>query len=370
MNTDEIKYYQRQLCLKDFGPEAQERLKAARVLVIGAGGLGAPLLQYLCAAGVGTIGIVDGDKVELSNLHRQVLFSVEDVGQLKSEVAKRRLQTMNPYINIISYPYYLTRENALHLLAHYDLVADGSDNFPTRYLVNDACVIGNKPLVHAAISQYEGQLSVFNYTNKNGITGPNYRDLFPTPPPPGSVLNCEEAGVLGVLPGIIGSLQANEVIKLITGIGEVLAGKLWTMDARTLQVHILQFKRNIDTTLPTELIDYEHFCVVKKEPTVMKEISVAELKQWREQGEDIQIIDVREPFEYEQGNIGGLLIPLNTILERANEIDRNKKVVVHCKAGVRSANAIHALEQVHGFDNLYNLRGGILALMEETDWVK
>jgi molybdopterin/thiamine biosynthesis adenylyltransferase/rhodanese-related sulfurtransferase len=324
----------------------------------------------LCAAGVGTIGIIDGDSVELSNLHRQVLFTTEDVGQLKAAVAKRRLQALNPHVDIIAYTHNLTRDNALHIVSQYDVVADGSDNFPTRYLVNDASVICNKPLVHAAISQYEGQLSVFNYTDAEGATSPNYRDLFPTPPAAGAVKNCEETGVLGVLPGIIGSLQANEVIKLITGIGEALAGKLWTIDARTLEIQTLRYKSNPQTARPIELIDYEHFCGVKKETEGMKEISVTELKQWREQGEDIQIIDVREPYEYEQGNIGGLLIPLNTVLERANEIERNKKVIVHCKAGVRSANAIHALEQVHGFDNLYNLRGGILALVEETDWVK
>jgi molybdopterin/thiamine biosynthesis adenylyltransferase/rhodanese-related sulfurtransferase len=370
MNLDELKYYERQLRLQDFGHEAQARLKAARVLIIGAGGLGAPLLHYLCAAGVGTIGIMDGDSVELSNLHRQVLFTTEDIGLLKAEVAKKRLKALNPHIDIVTYPFYLTRENALEIISQYDMVADGSDNFPTRYLVNDACILCHKPLVHAAISQYEGQLTVFNYTDTHGTTSPNYRDLFPTPPAAGTVRNCEEAGVLGVLPGIIGSLQANEVIKLITGIGEVLAGKLWTMDARTLEIQTLRYMHNPSVPSVQELIDYEHFCGVRKEREDMKEISVAELKQWREQGEDIQIIDVREPYEYEQGNIGGLLIPLNTVLERANDIERNKKVVVHCKAGVRSANAIHALEQVHGFENLYNLKGGILALLEETDWVK
>lgn len=365
-SKEELARYNRHIIMPDFGLEAQQKLKVAKVLVIGSGGLGSPLLLYLAAAGVGTIGIVDFDVVDDSNLHRQVLFGVDDVGKPKVEVAKQRLQKLNPYINIVTYNTQLTSKNALELITQYDVVADGTDNFPTRYLVNDASVIAGKPNVYASIFRFEGQVAVFNYTNTKGETGPNYRDLYPTPPEPGLIPNCAEGGVLGVLPGIIGSLQANEVIKVITGIGEPLSGRFFVFDALTFETRTLKIYKSANTPPIKELIDYEQFCGVKPVAKKIKEITVAELEIWIKNKEDIQVIDVREPSEYAQVNIGALLIPLDTLKDRANEIDRHKKVVVHCKLGGRSAKAIRELEDNFGFENLYNLKGGITAIEQET----
>ena len=336
------------------------------MLVVGSGGLGSPLLLYLAAAGVGTIGIIDFDVVDDSNLQRQVLFGVSEVGKPKVEAAKARLQSLNPHINIVTYNAQLTSQNALELISQYDVVADGTDNFPTRYLVNDASVLAGKPNVYASIFQFEGQVSVFNYTNAQGETGPNYRDLYPTPPPPGLVPNCAEGGVLGVLPGIIGSLQANEVIKVITGVGEPLSGRFFVFDALTFETRTLRISRQKDSPVITSLIDYEQFCGVKVIEKKLKELTVEEFLKWQESGEDIQVIDVREPAEYEQANIGALLIPLATVASRADEIRRDKKVVVHCKLGGRSAKAINELEEKFGFTNLYNLKGGITAYLQEV----
>ncbi|WP_207493324.1 molybdopterin-synthase adenylyltransferase MoeB [Aridibaculum aurantiacum] len=379
MSTENITFspaeyarYNRHIIIPEFGLEAQKKLKAAKVLVIGSGGLGSPVLLYLAAAGVGTIGIVDFDVVDDSNLQRQVLFGVEEIGKPKVEAAKQRLQSLNPHLNIITYNTQLTSANALEIIKEYDVVADGTDNFPTRYLVNDACVLLNKPNVYASIFQFEGQVSVFNYTNAAGELGPNYRDLYPTPPPPGLVPSCAEGGVLGVLPGIIGSLQANEVIKVVTGIGETLSGRFFVFDALTFEVRTFNIKRNENNPVNgknptvTALIDYEQFCGMKAVEKTIKEISVEEFESWREAGENFQVIDVREPNEYEEVNIGALLIPLGTVAENAEKIDKHRKVVVHCKLGGRSAKAIRELEEKHGFTNLYNLKGGITAYLQKT----
>ncbi len=363
-SKEELARYNRHIIIPGFGIEAQQKLKEAKVLVVGSGGLGSPLLLYLAAAGVGTIGIVDFDIVDDSNLQRQVLFGVSEVGKPKVEAAQERLQQLNPHISIVTYNTQLTSQNALDIIKDYDVVADGTDNFPTRYLVNDASVILGKPNVYASIFQFEGQVSVFNYTDASGNTGPNYRDLYPTPPPPGLVPNCAEGGVLGVLPGIIGSLQANEVIKVITGVGETLSGRFFVFDALTFESRTLNIKKQANTPQITTLIDYEQFCGVKAVERKIKEITVEEFEEWQTSGADIQVIDVREPAEYAEVNIAALLIPLGKVSERAKEIARDKKVVVHCKMGGRSAKAIRELEDKAGYDNLYNLKGGITAWLQ------
>lgn len=374
----EILRYDRHLIIPGFGMEAQLKLKAARVLVIGAGGLGSPVLLYLAAAGVGTIGIVDFDVVDESNLQRQVLYGVSDRGIPKVDAAKRRLQELNPFINIVIIQTQIHSGNALDIIKDYDLVADGTDNFPTRYLVNDACVLLNKPNVYASIFQFEGQVSVFNYRDKEGEPGPNYRDLYPSPPPPGMVQTCAEGGVLGVLPGIIGSLQALEVIKVITGLGETLSGRLYIFDALSFESRTFKVKRSPDNPLNgsnptiTQLIDYEHFCGTKITEAPIKEITALDLHDWQRAAEPFQLIDVREPYEYDLVNIGAELMPLATISDNAGYIAKDKKVVLHCKMGSRSAQAIRELETKFGFENLYNLKGGILAYIDEvrTDLTK
>lgn len=379
-SSKELGHYSRHLSIPEFGMDGQKKLKAAKVVAVGTGGLGAPMLQYLAAAGIGTIGIVDFDEVEASNLHRQVLFGASDVGRPKVEVAKERLQEINPHINIQVHETRLTSDNALEILEEYDVVADGTDNFPTRYLINDACVMLDKPNVHGSIFQFEGQLSVFNYVDEEGKRGPNYRDLFPEPPPPGLVPSCAEAGVLGVLPGIIGCLQASEVIKIITGIGEPLSGQLFLFDAQDFSTRKVKVTKNTDNPLMgedpeiTELIDYEAFCGVpsvngeeKQENSKVPEVSVHEYKSWLDSGEDVQLIDVREPHEVEIAEIGGELIPLKTVTDNVDKISRDKKVVVHCRSGQRSADAIKELQEKYDFENLYNLKGGILAWSEEID---
>lgn len=364
----EMARYARHITIPEFGLEGQKKLKQAKVLVIGSGGLGSPVLLYLAAAGVGTIGIVDFDTVDESNLQRQILFNVNDVGHSKAETAKSRLEALNPHINIIVYKTRFTRENALELVSQYDVVADGTDNFPTRYLVNDACVLAGKVNVYASIFQFEGQVSVFNFLNADGTRGPNYRDMFPEPPPPGLVPNCAEGGVLGVLPGIIGSMQASEVIKVVTGVGEPLAGRLFLFDAASFTTRILKVQKSPATKI-TELINYEQFCGIEPpaEKRAVKEVSVQELHELFEQSVDFQLIDVREPHEYAVANLDGELIPLATVAGAAHRISKNKKVIVHCRSGVRSANAIRELEDLFGFDNLYNLKGGILAWSKEID---
>ena len=361
--------YARHLAIPEFGKAGQEKLKAARVLVIGSGGLGSPLLLYLTAAGVGSIGIVDFDVVDESNLQRQVLFTVEDIGKSKAETAQKRLLALNPHVDIKVYNTAFTKENALEIAEKYDIIADGTDNFPTRYLTNDVCVLTGKVNVYASIFRFEGQVSVFNYLNKDGERGPNYRDLFPQPPPPGMVPSCAEGGVLGVLPGIIGSLQANEVIKIITGVGEPLSGRLFLFDAASFTTRNLKIRKNPAIKI-RELIDYEQFCgiIPKKERTDMvKAISVQELKKWKDSQKDFQLIDVRETYEYDICNLEGELVPVNTILNYKDKIATDKPVVVQCRSGVRSANAIKVLQNQFGFDNLLNLEGGILAWAREID---
>ncbi len=371
-SKEELARYNRHIIIPEFGMEGQQKLKAAKVLVIGSGGLGSPVLLYLAAAGVGTIGIVDFDVVDESNLQRQVLFSIADIGKPKVEAAKQRLESLNPHIQINIYNTQLTSKNALDIIKDYDVVADGTDNFPTRYLVNDACVLLDKPNVYASIFQFEGQVSVFNYKNKKGEIGPNYRDLYATPPPPGLVPSCAEGGVLGVLPGIIGSLQASEVIKVITGIGESLSGRFFTFDALSFETRIFNIKRSEDNPIngknPTiaALIDYEQFCGVKAVEKQVKEITAKEVYEWQVKGESFQLIDVREPFEYDIVNIGAELIPLATVSANADRISKDKKVVVHCKMGGRSAKAIRELEDKFGFENLYNLKGGIMGWIDEV----
>ncbi len=357
-STAELSRYARHFTLPDFGREGQKRLKMASVLVVGAGGLGSPVLLYLAAAGIGHIGIIDDDVVDESNLQRQVLYGVEEVGIPKVLAAKKRLQNLNPHIKITTYQERLTIKNILHIIEPYDIIADGTDNFPTRYLVNDACVLAGKINVYASIFRYEGQVAVFNYPNPDGSRGVNYRDLFPEAPAPGAVPSCAEGGVLGVLPGIIGSMQANEVIKIAAKIGEPLAGKLFLFDAATFTTRVLSVPKN-PTLEITELKELEAYCAL---PNGIKEITAEELKILMSQQGDFQLIDVREPYEYEAKNLNGTLIPLRSLPSQVNKIDRTKKVVVHCKMGARSQKAIEYLESEHGFKNLYNLKGGILAM--------
>lgn len=369
LNNEEIRRYSRHLSMDGFGIEEQNKLKSAQVLIIGCGGLGCPLALYLAAAGVGTIGLVDHDKVELSNLQRQVLFGTQDIGKYKVAVAADKLLQLNNHVNVNQYPVKIMKSNALEIAEDYDIIVDGTDNFPTRYLINDLCVILGKLNVHGSISQFEGQVSVFNGLLEDGTRGVNYRDLFPSPPSVNSVPNCAEAGVLGVLPGIIGSMQASEVIKLITGIGSPLINKLFIFDAASMKSRVIALKKN-PSTIIEELIDYDHFCGVstnKQKDSMVKEISVSELNTWRTENKDFQLIDVREQHEFDFCNLGGVLIPLGGIMDKAEEISKDKPVVVHCRSGARSANAIMALQQLHGHENLYNLKGGIIAWSKEID---
>jgi sulfur-carrier protein adenylyltransferase/sulfurtransferase len=370
---EELARYNRHIIIPGFGLEAQQKLKSAKVLVIGSGGLGGPVLLYLAAAGVGTIGIVDFDVVDDSNLQRQVLFGVSEIGKPKVEAARRRLEGLNPYIRLNIYNTHLNSQNALDILKDYDVIADGTDNFPTRYLVNDASVLLGKPNVYASIFQFEGQVSVFNYRNANGELGPNYRDLYPTPPPPGLVPSCAEGGVLGVLPGIIGSLQALEVIKVITGVGETLSGRFYIFDALDFQSRTFTIRRREDNPINgknptiTALIDYEQFCGMRAvEEAPLKEITAKQLYDWQVRGEKFQLIDVREPYEFDIVNIGGELIPLGTVSDNSDRIGRDQNVVIHCKMGGRSAKAIRELQEKFGFTNLYNLKGGILSYIDEV----
>jgi len=369
MEPKELQQYARHFNLPNFNMESQQKLRDSRVLVVGGGGLGSPVLLYLAAAGVGHIGIIDPDQVDISNLQRQILYGHSDLGLSKVQQAKKRLEDINPFIEVEVYEELLTTDNAIDLISQYDVVADGTDNFPTRYLVNDACVITGKPNVYASIYQYEGQVSVFNYTYEDGSKAPHYRDLYPEPPEPGLVPDCATGGVLGVLAGIIGTQQALEVIKIITGIGEPLVGKILLYDALYSETRTIQTNKKSHTEV-TELINYEDFCGVS--PTnadnneIMKEITVQELQKWKEEGKDFQLIDVREPHEYEFVNIGGELIPLGDVMARAAEVAEDKDVVVMCRSGQRSGAAIGALTQ-SGKENLHNLKGGVLAWAREID---
>lgn len=360
--SKELKRYNRHLILPEFGKEGQEKLKRARVLVIGAGGLGSPVLLYLTAAGVGTIGIIDDDKVDESNLQRQVLFDTKDIGYAKAEISVAKLSQQNPHVSFKSYPERLTSENAVELFAQYDVIVDGTDNFPTRYLVNDACVLTNKPLIFGSIFKFDGQVSVFNYNE-----GPTYRCLFPEPPQAGEVPSCSQVGVIGVLPGIIGSLQAAETIKIITGIGEPLSGKLMHFNALTMNSEMFTISKNPEIEV-TELIDYADFCGVKEEVIADVELMGAGELSVIMGMQPVQLIDVREDFEWDICHIeGAKQIPLGDITSRVSEIDRDQKTVIYCHHGARSAQAIQTLQKEYGFTNLVNLEGGIDAWAEMID---
>jgi adenylyltransferase/sulfurtransferase len=372
LSKEEIQRYSRHLIMPEVGMEGQLKLKRARVLTIGTGGLGAPLGLYLAAAGVGHLGLVDFDVVDSSNLQRQVTFTTADVGKSKSDAAKARLSALNPAIEIVSYDTRLTSENALELFRDYDIIVDGTDNFPTRFLVNDACVLLGKPNVYGSIFRFEGQATVFGYPD-----GPCYRCLYPEPPPPGLVPSCAEGGVLGVLPGIVGSIQAMETIKLILGTGEPLVGRLLLFDALAMRFRELKLKKNPDCSLCgkhrtiTKLIDYEEFCGIRGEeaPAMtdgIQEITATELKSRQDRGEKLFILDVREPHEYQICNLNGKLIPLGELPRRVSELDSSVEMVVHCRSGKRSADAIHFL-QTAGFKKLLNLKGGVLAWADEVD---
>jgi len=369
--------YARHFSLPDVGVEGQQRLKQGRVLIVGAGGLGSPACLYLAAAGVGTIGIVEFDDVDLSNLQRQVLYETGDIGRPKIEAAADRIRALNPHVHVVAHATRLTRDNALDIIAAYDVVIDGTDNFPTRYLTNDACVLLGKPYVYGSILRFEGQVSVFT-----GRTGPCYRCLFREPPPPGLVPSCAEGGVLGVLPGIIGSLQALEAMKLLVGRGDTLIGRLALFDALAFRWRELKLKRNPecpvcgDNPTVTGLIDYDEFCGLggtsmesNAQPQAVPQITVAELKEKLDRGEKPVIIDVREQFEWDIANLGeygARLIPLDQVVDRRDEIPADAEVIVHCRSGSRSAGAIRQL-RAYGYDRLVNLKGGIKGWAEEID---
>jgi molybdopterin/thiamine biosynthesis adenylyltransferase/rhodanese-related sulfurtransferase/molybdopterin converting factor small subunit len=374
LTNEEIKRYSRHLIMPEVGVEAQKKLKASKVLCIGAGGLGSPAAMYLAAAGVGTLGIVDFDTVDFSNLQRQILHGTPDVGRSKLASAKDRLNAINPNVKIETYETALTSANALELFAPYDVILDGTDNFPTRYLVNDACVLLGKPNAYGSIFRFEGQASVFATKD-----GPCYRCLYPEPPPPGLVPSCAEGGVLGVLPGIIGVIQATETIKLIIGVGEPLIGRFMIYDALKMKFRELKLRKDPDCpvcgTHPTvtRLIDYEQFCGVvpaAPEPVAVNhatEITSIELKQRMDRGDALKIVDVREPNEYQINRIpGSELIPLGDIPKRYAELNKGDEIVVHCKMGGRSAKAADFLRSV-GFTRVLNLKGGILDWVEKVD---
>jgi molybdopterin/thiamine biosynthesis adenylyltransferase/rhodanese-related sulfurtransferase len=370
LSREEMERFSRHLILPEVGLEGQKRLKAGKVLCIGTGGLGSPLLLYLAAAGVGRIGIVDFDVVDVSNLQRQVIHGTSWVGKPKVESAKNRILEINPYCQVDVYNTALKADNALELFANYDVIVDGTDNFPTRYLVNDACVLTGKPNVYGSIFRFEGQATVFNYEG-----GPNYRDLYPEPPPPGLVPSCAEGGVLGILPGIIGLIQATETVKILLGIGTTLSGRLLLYDALKMSFRELKLRKNPDTPPITRLIDYEQFCGIPParagEQAEIPEITVDELKAWMDAGKEFVLVDVRNPNEWELGRIPGAhLIPLPQIengdgVEQVRRLLNGSELVVHCKSGVRSAKALKILKAA-GIEGK-NLRGGILAWAEAYD---
>ena len=374
LTTDDLSRYSRHLILPEVGMEGQRRLKAAKVLCVGTGGLGSPLAFYLAAAGIGTLGLVDFDVVDASNLQRQIIHSTKDIGRKKLDSAAEKLTALNPALNVVKHDTMLSSANALEILKDYDIVADGTDNFPTRYLVNDACVLLGKPNVYGSIFRFEGQASVFATEQ-----APCYRCLYPEPPPPGLVPSCAEGGVLGILPGLVGVMQATEVIKLILGKGEPLIGRLLLVDALNMRFRELKLRKNPECpvcgTNPTvtELIDYQQFCgIVPETPQEssvkngIPQITVKELKRRIDAGEDVQLIDVREPYEYQIAQIGGKLIPQNDAPQRLAEIDREREVVVHCRSGARSQRIAEFLKQ-SGYPRVVNVAGGILAWSDEID---
>jgi molybdopterin/thiamine biosynthesis adenylyltransferase/rhodanese-related sulfurtransferase len=372
LTNGEILRYSRHLIMPEVGMDGQLKLKNAKVLLIGTGGLGAPLGLYLAAAGVGRLGLVDFDVVDFTNLQRQVIFGTSDVGKSKSEAARARLSNLNPDIEVESFETKLTSNNALELFKDFDIIVDGTDNFPTRYLVNDACVLLGKPNVYGSIFRFEGQITIFGMPD-----GPCYRCLYPEPPPPGLVPSCAEGGVLGVLPGIVGSIQAMETIKLILGNGRSLTGRLLLFDALEMGFREFKLRKNPNCPMCGEystirnLIDYYEFCGVRGEeaPALdlkVPEISPQELKTRLDRGDDLFILDVREPHEYQICNLHGKLIPLGELSRRVHELDSSQEIVAHCRSGKRSAEAVDFLRKA-GFRKILNLRGGILAWSDEVD---
>ena len=375
LTNEEIERYSRHLIMPEVGMEGQLKLKQAKVLMIGTGGLGAPLGLYLAAAGVGKIGIVDFDTVDVTNLQRQVIHGTKDIGRPKLDSAAERMADINPYVEIVKYETALSSENALDIIKDYDVVVDGTDNFPTRYLVNDACVLLDKPNVYGSIFRFEGQSTVFHHGD-----GPCYRCLYPEPPPPGLVPSCAEGGVLGILPALIGSMQATETVKLIIGKGETLSGRLVLYDALNMRFRELKLRKNPecpvcgDNPTVTELIDYQEFCGIPQqeaqdvsEQSGVPEITVTELKSKLDAGEPLFVLDVREPHEYDICRLDGTtLIPLGQLPNRVNELNSADDIVVHCKSGMRSAKAVKFLQQA-GFGKVKNLKGGILAWSDQID---
>jgi adenylyltransferase/sulfurtransferase len=378
LTTDDLSRYSRHLILPEVGMEGQRRLKAARVLCVGTGGLGSPLAFYLAAAGIGTLGLVDFDVVDASNLQRQIIHSTKDIGRKKLDSAEEKLTALNPAIKIVKHDTMLSSANALEIMKDYDIVADGTDNFPTRYLVNDACVLLGKPNVYGSIFRFEGQASVFATE-----AGPCYRCLYPEPPPPGLVPSCAEGGVLGILPGLVGVIQATEVIKLILGKGESLIGRLLLVDALNMRFRELKLRKNPECPVcganptVTALIDYDHFCGIvpetlpaTSEGKIVKngvpQLTVKEFKARRDSGDDLFLLDVREPYEVQIAEIGGTVIPQNDVPNRLGEIPRDREIVVHCRSGARSQRIAELLKQ-SGYTQVVNLAGGILAWSDEID---
>ena len=372
LTHDEVKRYSRHLIMPEVGMSGQMKLKKASVLCVGAGGLGSPLALYVTAAGVGRIGIVDFDVVDFSNLQRQILHTTHDVGRPKLDSAAEKLNALNPNVNVELHETRLTSENALQLFEKYDIIVDGTDNFPTRYLVNDACVLTGKPNVYGSIFRFEGQASIFATSD-----GPCYRCLYPEPPPPGLVPSCAEGGVLGILPGLVGLVQATEVIKLILEKGTSLVGRLLLFDALGMKFRELKLRKDPECPVCGEnatikaLIDYEAFCgivpAVEESPTGIDEVTPKELKEELDQGKDPYILDVRNQVEYDISRIeGSHLIPLDQLLNRLHELDSARDIVAHCRTGARSAKAIEMLQEA-GFRKLRNLKGGVLAWADEVD---
>jgi sulfur-carrier protein adenylyltransferase/sulfurtransferase len=372
LTKEEVLRYSRHLIMPEVGMEGQLKLKQAKVLCIGTGGIGAQLGLYLAAAGVGRIGLVDFDVVDSTNLQRQVLFGSSDVGKPKIQAAANRLHDLNPDIQIDTFETHLSSDNALDILKDYDIIVDGTDNFPTRYLVNDASVLLGKPNVYGSIFRFEGQITIFGAPG-----GPCYRCLYPEPPPPGLVPSCAEGGVLGVLPGIVGTIQAAETLKLIIGKGEPLIGRLLLFDALGMKFRELKLRKNQECPVCGEhstlkkLIDYAEFCGIRGEEapstvTNIPEITPKELKQRMDRGDDLYILDVREPHEYQICNLNGHLIPLGELSRRVHELDSSKEIVAHCRSGKRSAEAVEFLRKA-GFKKISNLKGGILAWSDEVD---
>jgi molybdopterin/thiamine biosynthesis adenylyltransferase/rhodanese-related sulfurtransferase len=377
LTNEEVQRYSRHLIMPEVGMEGQLKLKASRVLCVGTGGLGSPLAMYLAATGVGTLGLVDFDVVDASNLHRQVIHHTKDIGRAKLESAEEKVQGINPNVSVRKFETKLTSANALDILKQFDVIVDGTDNFPTRYLINDACVLSGKPNVYGSIFRFEGQASVFATKD-----GPCYRCVYPEPPPPGMVPSCAEGGVLGILPGLVGLIQATETIKLILGAGEPLIGRLLLVDALAMRFREMKLRKNPECPVCgknptiTQLIDYEEFCRLRQNETrpeekrtmrnALPEMTVEELKLRMDAKDDFVLLDVREPNEYQICNLGGVLMPMGDVPKRQQELDPEKHIVVHCRSGVRSGKVVDFLRQ-QGFEKVQNLAGGILAWADRID---